>query len=290
MTVFASGPGISRDRIHFRTFARERASAKMSAEENERETGQRRRRRWSTRTDRLVRDASRDAVRSEHRNCVRSLSLSVSGVSLFLSPLRSRSTADRGYLRIRAPRGRSRADGTQCHSYRTTDIHHFGKHTGHVIPAGPGPPLRRGSLLPLPQKTARLATEISSRRDTRRLSHLGDPKSGPTAGPRITSSAYRELSCERHENGTVRRHAEYLAARARAVATTTARPPYRTTMRTTARVNRCSNGRRSAASASTGCSERMRTRSPTIANSFDTRQRKRSTPFFCFKIVWISKA
>jgi len=171
--------------------------------------------------------------------------------SLSLSLLRGRSTADRSYLRIRAPRGRSRADGTQCRSCRATDVHHFGKHTGHVIPRWTWP--SRDSFLPLPQKIARARLrdrEISPRHATRD-SHLGDPKSGPVAGPRITSSAHRELSYGRHgKTGPYDDTLTIYRARERS------RPPRhghctvpRIAMRTTARVNRCSpNGRRSARS------------------------------------------
>lgn len=114
----------------------------------------------------------------------------------------------------------------------------------------------RGLLLPLAQKTARarLATEISPRHATRLSPGRSEIWARRGTAHHLIGPP-RAVLRERRENGTARRHAEYLSARVRTVATDTTRPPYCTTMRTTARVNRCSNGRRSAASASTGCPE-----------------------------------
>ncbi|EGI64089.1 hypothetical protein G5I_07671 [Acromyrmex echinatior] len=98
------------------------------------------------------------------------------------------------------------------------DVHHFGKHLGHVIPRwtwlAPLTPKRFATPF-TPENRSRSRSPLSARRsprdrnlfsrlhDTRRDSRLGDPKSGPAAELHITSSAYRERSYKRHENGTV---------------------------------------------------------------------------------------
>lgn len=146
--------------------------------------------------DRLVRDAT-----PKHSACA----------PPSLSPFRARSTADRGYLRIRAPRGRSRADGTQCRLYRTTDVHHFGKHTGHVIPRWTWAP--RGLLLPLPQKTASRSRPRSrraglspgrsgvwARRDTTHH-HIGSPWAALRATRKRNRTMTRWVSVGARESG-----------------------------------------------------------------------------------------
>lgn len=224
----------SRPLSNFRPRARVARRPRTPAERDGRDTGPAKRTattdaHGSTRPGRVDDD---DAVRSKRRSTASTL---LSLLSLCHSPFRAPSTADRGYLRIRAPRGRSRADGTQCRSYRTTDVHHFGKHTGHVIQsAGPGPP--RGLLLPLPQKTARarLATEISlATRDaalTWAIRNLGPPRDRasphwPTAScptratrkrdrttTRWMSVGARENGRDRHDTAAVSYHDENYCA------------------------------------------------------------------------------